>query len=121
VQLNEIYRIRSIKKEIEEGERKRGEKQLQREIQKKHHTTFGTKRLGSLRYEEPELDLKLSNEITGNLRSLKPEGNILRDRYKSLQKRNVIEPRIKAKKSDFRKLWTKTFEKKTALEKTNGS
>jgi len=92
---------------------------LQKEIKKKHHELFGTKRLGSLKYEDPEIDLKLSTEITGNLRNLKPEGNIMRDRYKSLQKRNIIEPRVKAKKSDFKKFWTKTFEKMTALEKTH--
>lgn len=74
---------------------------------------FTPKRLGSLKYEEPEIELKLSSEITGNLRTLKvnrlkfkfffliffvkPEGNIMADRYKSLQKRNIIEPRDKAK------------------------
>jgi nucleolar protein 53 len=28
---------------------------------------------------------------------LQPEGNIMTDRYKSLQKRNIIEPRERAK------------------------
>jgi len=44
-----------------------------------------------------ELEIKLSNELTGNLRSIKPEGNLIEDRYKSLQKRNVIETRVKHK------------------------
>ncbi len=44
-----------------------------------------------------ELEIKLSNELTGNLRSIKPEGNLIEDRYKSLQKRNVIETRVKQK------------------------
>jgi nucleolar protein 53 len=39
----------------------------------------------------------LTSELTGNLRSIKPEGNLIEDRYKSLQKRNVIETRVKQK------------------------
>jgi len=42
--------------------------------------------------------LKLSDELEGSLRLLKPEGHILEDRFKSLQKRNIIEPRVKAKR-----------------------
>ena len=40
---------------------------------------------------------QLTNELTGNLRSIKPEGNLIEDRYKSLQNRNVIETRVKQK------------------------
>ena len=53
--------------------------------------------LGEAKFEEQEIPLKLSDELTGNLRSLKPEGNLLEDRFKSLQKRNVFEPRTKKK------------------------
>ena len=118
IQQNEIFRLKSIKKEISEEENKREEEQIKKVAEEKHKELFMPKRLGSLKYEEPEIELKLSNEITGNLRnlkvinlvikqkyhqriynffSLKPEGNILMDRYKSMQKRNIIEPREKAK------------------------
>ncbi|CAF0745882.1 unnamed protein product [Brachionus calyciflorus] len=117
VQQNEIYRLKSIKKEISDEEKKREEERLKNEIEEKHKELFMPKRLGPLKYEDPEIELKLSNEITGNLRNLKPEGNILLDRYKSLQKRNIIEPREKAKSQ--RKYWKKTFEKKNAYEKTH--
>jgi len=49
------------------------------------------------KFEEQDLDLKLSDELTGNLNSLKPEGNLLIDRYKSMQKRNIVETRVKQK------------------------
>ena len=55
------------------------------------------KQLSKHAFEEPELDLKLTEELTGSLRSLKPEGSLLADRFKSLQKRNLIETRVKAK------------------------
>jgi hypothetical protein len=72
---------------------------------------------------------------------IKPEGNILTDRYKSLQKRNILEPRQKAKydknftifiklemlliffffnQRRYHKFWKKRYEKKNALEKTHG-
>ena len=38
-------------------------------------------------------DFQLRSEIAPNLGRLVPEGNLLRDRYKSLQKRNIIEVR----------------------------
>jgi nucleolar protein 53 len=47
-------------------------------------------------YEEPDIDLQLSEELVGSLRQLKPEGNLLRDRFKSLQKRGIIETRKRA-------------------------
>lgn len=97
IQESEIYRLKSIKKEISEKEKKHKAKMERLEAERKQKELYGAKRIGRLKYEDPELDLKLSNEITGNLRSLKPEGNILRDRYKSLQKRNIIESRERAK------------------------
>ncbi|CAM9111697.1 unnamed protein product [Bubo scandiacus] len=55
------------------------------------------RRLGRLRYEEPSLEVQLSDELPESLRTLKPEGSVLRDRFKSLQKRSLIEPRERAK------------------------
>ena len=36
--------------------------------------------LSSHKFTEAEMELKLSEELTGNLRALKPEGNLLADR-----------------------------------------
>jgi hypothetical protein len=52
-------------------EKEKEELKLKRDLEKKHRELFMPKRLGSLKYEEPELELQLSNEITGNLRTLK--------------------------------------------------
>jgi nucleolar protein 53 len=135
IQESEIYRLKSIKKEIARKEREHKAEMDKREAERKQKELYGPKRISRLKYEEPELELKLSHEITGNLRSLKPEGNILRDRYKSLQKRNIVETRERAKYVllqflvfyfnffvkiiryffTFRKqkhYWTKKFEKK---------
>ncbi len=68
--------------------------------------------LSKHKFQESEMELKLTDELTGNLRSLKPEGNLLEDRYKSLQKRNLIETRVKAK-------IVKNPKKRKRLEKRN--
>lgn len=36
-----------------------------------------------------------TDELNGSLRQAVPKGNIMLDRLKSLEKRNVIEPRVK--------------------------
>lgn len=116
-QQHEIYRLKSLKKEVSQKlkvEAEQAEKRKQEEEEK--HAT-GQKRLGRLKFEHEELDLQLSEEITGNLRTLKPEGNIMRDRYKNLQKRNMIEPREKAKGKD--KYSKKRFQKRNAYEVTH--
>jgi len=97
---------------LDENERKFAEKQSKRRLQKTLDEKFGTKKFGRHKFEEADLDLNLSEEISGNLRNLKSEGNLLHDRFKSFQKRNVIEPRIRVKE-------TKTKLKR--YEKTIGS
>lgn len=45
----------------------------------------------------------LSSEISGSLRKLKPAAMLARERFNSLQKRGVIEPRLPAMKKQKRK------------------
>merc|ERR1712192_306004 len=62
----------------------------------------GPIQLSNYKYEPQELELKLSDELTGNLRNLSPEGSLLEDRFKSMQRRNMIEVRVKKKKVEKR-------------------
>ncbi|XP_077141828.1 ribosome biogenesis protein NOP53 [Ranitomeya variabilis] len=84
----------------------RGEKQRAKALQ--------PKRLGRLKYQEPDIDVLLSEELTDTLRRLKPEGSVTKDRFKSFQKRNLIEPRERAKFK--RKLKVKYVEKRAFRE-----
>lgn len=52
-----------------------------------------TRRYGKYDILEPTLDVKLSDELTDSLRRLKPEGSLMRDRFRSLQQRGKIEAR----------------------------
>ncbi|CAD5123345.1 DgyrCDS11699 [Dimorphilus gyrociliatus] len=106
---HDIYRLKQIKEELHQHKmasvmRKRLKAKMSES--KKNRT----KKLGSIKYEEPSVELKLSNELESNLRRLKPEGDLLKDRYNSFCKRNIIEPRKRIKK--FSKYKPKYFEKK---------
>lgn len=48
--------------------------------------------LSKFAYEEEEIDINMPEEISGNLRNITPQGSILSDRYKSMQRRNIIAP-----------------------------
>ncbi|XP_026893738.2 ribosome biogenesis protein NOP53 isoform X2 [Acinonyx jubatus] len=92
----ELFRLRGIKAQVArrlaELARRREQRRARRlaEADRPH-------RLGRLKYQDPDIDVQLSSELADSLRTLKPEGNILRDRFKSFQKRNMIEPRERAK------------------------
>ncbi len=92
----EVFRIKSLRREIESTESKFAERKARRVAAKEAQRKMPA-RLGGHAYAETDVDIKLSDELTGNLRGLRPEGNLLEDRYKSLQKRNLVETRVKTK------------------------
>lgn len=55
------------------------------------------KQMSRHKYEAPEFDFNMPKDIKGSVRKLKTEGSILVDRFKSMQKRNVIETRVRHK------------------------
>lgn len=81
-----------IAKERAEQARLRDLRDVAREKRK-----LDTKQMSRYKYQEPELDFNMPADLAGNVRNLKTEGNLLKDRFKSLQKRNVIETRVKQK------------------------
>ncbi|KAF5325169.1 hypothetical protein D9619_010070 [Psilocybe cf. subviscida] len=53
----------------------------------------GTK-LGKHKVPQDNVVVQLGEDLTENLRGLKPEGNLFRDRFQSLQQRALVEPRV---------------------------
>ncbi|KAJ7796488.1 hypothetical protein B0H14DRAFT_3494788 [Mycena olivaceomarginata] len=51
-------------------------------------------KLGRHTVPEGEVDAQLGEDLSESLRGLKPEGNLFRDRFTSLQQRALIEPRV---------------------------
>jgi nucleolar protein 53 len=69
------------------------------------------RQLGKYKLPEKDLELVLPDELQESLRLLKPEGNLMRDRYRSMLIRGKVESRrhIPFKKQAKRKLtekWT---------------
>ena len=62
------------------------------------------------------MDVQLGEELSGNLRTLTPTNDILRDRFRSLQKRNIIEVRQKFRRRRRYKL--KEYEKRSFKRST---
>ena len=106
----EISRLRSIRKELN-SEESRIEKNMEKKKIEAEQKLLGPQKLSNYKYEPQEIEIKLSDELTGNLRNLKQEGSLLEDRFKSMQRRNLVEVRIKHK--TVRKLKRKTFEKRS--------
>ncbi|ORZ39316.1 ribosome biogenesis protein Nop53/GLTSCR2 [Catenaria anguillulae PL171] len=60
------------------------------------------------------LEVQLTEDLAGSLRKLKPEGNLAKDRFKSMQSRNIIESRIPTNMK--RKYAKKVYEKRDYRE-----
>jgi nucleolar protein 53 len=91
---NEIFKIRNIKKEIKKKEKESIEKQKRRS-QRIIEKMYKPNKLSQYSYEAPDIELNLTEELSGSLRTIKTDGNLLEDRFKSLQRRNLIETRTK--------------------------
>ncbi|XP_070761995.1 ribosome biogenesis protein NOP53 isoform X1 [Enoplosus armatus] len=95
-QHQQLFQLRSIKASIKQQDQKTKANQMQRKA-KQEAQKAQPRRLGKLKFQAQDLEVQLSDELAGSLRRLKPEGSVLKDRFKSLQKRNLIEPRERAK------------------------
>jgi len=93
----EVFRIKSLRKEITAAEKECKEK-LQKKIDRKiNHARFGQLHLSKHKYKPLKPDPLLSDEMAGTF--LGDAKNSIADltleRFKSLQKRNLIEPTVK--------------------------
>ncbi|XP_005361129.1 ribosome biogenesis protein NOP53 isoform X1 [Microtus ochrogaster] len=113
LQHQELFRLRGIKAQVARRLAELARRKEQRRMRRLAEANK-PRRLGRLKYQDPDIDVQLSSELSGSLRTLKPEGNILRDRFKSFQKRNMIEPRERAKFK--RKYKVKLVEKRAFRE-----
>ncbi|UXI17295.1 Ek otx/otd like protein [Sarcoptes scabiei] len=87
---NDIYRLKAIEQEICEQEKRSETRSKIRQL--KHiQSLYKPKRLGKGPFEPIDTELSAPKELNGTLRSLRTKGSILQDRFKSFQKRNLIE------------------------------
>jgi len=91
--VHEVFRLRTLNKEIRKAEKMHAEKMEEKKKQLEESEKTKTKRLSQYKFQEQSVNYKLSEDLCSTLREMKPEGNLIKDRYRSLQRRNIIEVR----------------------------
>ncbi|KAG0175398.1 hypothetical protein DFQ28_000926 [Apophysomyces sp. BC1034] len=97
----ELAKRQEVLNKIEEQRREKAEEEKKQ----------GLKRLGKHYVQEMPIEVQLQDELSESLRQLKPEGNVFKDRFVSLQKRNIIEPRLPV--AAHRRYKLKEYEKRS--------
>jgi hypothetical protein len=66
-----LFRVKSIRKEIANEAAEQQKRNEERKVKFENRENYGTKKFGRHKFEEPDLDLNLSTDITGSLRTMK--------------------------------------------------
>ncbi|CAH1176756.1 unnamed protein product [Phaedon cochleariae] len=116
--ITDIHQLKVLARQVSKIERQqaiiRGMRAKVKELKKNE-----PKVLGSMKYEEPDLEFNMMQDIAGNLKDLKTEGSLLADRFKSMQKRNILAPTKRhARKKAKVKKYTKPGHKDEDWKKT---
>ncbi|XP_055911173.1 ribosome biogenesis protein NOP53 [Eupeodes corollae] len=112
-QAADIHRIKKLKLEVEEEAEQLNELKKHRKLVAKKKKSE-TKRLGRLKFKEPEVDVQMPEEIAGSLKNVKVESSLLVDRFKNFQKRNILPVSVDVGKRKPRKI--KRFARSTHKE-----
>lgn len=89
----------------------------EQEMKEKQAKGLAGQRLGKHIVPEGEIDVQLGEDLSESLRTLKPEGNLFKDRFLSMQQRALVEPRVpvlpkrKAKLKEYEKHAWKKFDR----------
>lgn len=89
--LSDIYKLKHLGRQLIAKD-KEEDVSKEKRLKKKALKATGTKTLSKVKFEPAEHDFKMAKELTGNLRNSEPTGNLLKDRFKSLQQRNIVAP-----------------------------
>lgn len=113
-----ITMAKSLRSTAEKVGQQQNQARLARQLALKMKLRKGLagQRLGKYKVPENEIEVQIGEDLSENLRTLKPEGNLFRDRFRSMQQRALIEPRVpvfptkRAKLKEFEKHAWKRFE-----------
>ena len=104
--LSDVDRLKELQVALAKAEEK--SKMLHEKMEAiKARKATETKRLGRNKFQEREPEFNLASELKGSLRTIKPEGNLLADRFISFQKRNIME--VEARQNSRRKTKKKKY------------
>lgn len=86
-------RLRHLKADIQEMEESLNVARKMK-AERNEEKKFAPRRLGKVVFQEPDIDFNMPEAICGNLRNVKSEGSVLKDRFKSMQQRNILAPSV---------------------------
>ncbi|KAI5984074.1 P60-like protein [Pisolithus albus] len=94
--LHGINSAKSLRSQIDKTAKAQAEARLARQLATRLRLSKGLagRKLGKHVVPASRVDVQTGEELSENLRSLKPEGNLFRDRFVSLQQRGLVEPRV---------------------------
>ncbi|KAJ3300262.1 Glioma tumor suppressor candidate region protein 2 [Borealophlyctis nickersoniae] len=111
--LKQLNRLGEIKKDVAKAEKESAARREQRLKAEAQAAAEQTKRLGPHFFKAAPMDVQLTEDLADSLRELKPEGNLFLDRFQSLQKRSLIETRVRVgKRQKYKRKMVETHDYK---------
>jgi len=94
--LASVFTAKSLRKTLEQSAASKEQlhDEKRRILREKFKRGLAGQRFGKHIVQKAKVDVQLGEDLTDNLRGLKPEGNLFRDRFLSMQGRALIEPRV---------------------------
>lgn len=110
--------VKNIIKQLKREEELTEQRRKLREDKEKKRLHHGRTRQGRIKFPTKDEVVPLPSDLTGHLREVKVEGNLLKERFNSLIRRNLIEPRSKVvrHRNRNRKKSEKSFVKRSHQE-----
>ncbi|CAL8126153.1 unnamed protein product [Prunus armeniaca] len=97
----EIDGLPDILQEIAKEDDEKHKRHIRRVVAKKEKLKSCPPRLGKHKFEPAPVQVLLTEEITGSLRKLKGCCTLVKDRFKSLEKRGLIPPKLNKRSIGF--------------------
>lgn len=105
-QRRELDSVKQYHEEISRQETLQAAHAARRAITKREKSLTEPPKLGKHRFQPANVQVLLSEEIDGSLRRLKGTPLLAKDRFKSLQKQGLIEPRVRIERTERKKRTT---------------
>lgn len=99
----DVQRLPQIMDLIQEEDLEKERRRIRRNVSKEEKRAQGPPRLGKHKFKPEPVQVLLTEEVTGSLRKLKGYPLLVRDRFKSLQRRGILEPRMPTQKKTKRR------------------
>lgn len=96
IRSSNIYKLKTYQKEITNKEL-RAQKRTTSRRAHKEQLKFMPRRLANMKFEEEDIAVSLGDELSDSLRNVTPAVELLEERFKNMQRRNLLEPRLQHK------------------------